>query len=914
MANKTPVRAVFNDSNIATGLSEFQSGDTISHTHGGTGLSSLGSAGQVIKVNDAGNALEFGTVAGGGGGSQNLFSTIAVSGQSNIAADGTTDTLTLAAGSGITLTTNASTDTLTVTSSITQYANSDARGAISVTDSGGDGSLSYNNSTGVLTYTGPSAAEVRAHLSAGSGITLSSGAISIANSAITNAMLAGSIAASKLSGSIGNSKLSNSSITIGSDSVSLGGTQTDLNGITSLDVDNITIDGNSITSTDTNGNISITPNGTGKVILDGLSFPTSDGTTGQVLRTDGSGNITFATVSGGSGEANQNAFSTISVSGQSDIAADSTTDTLTFAAGSNITLTTNASNDTVTITSTASGSVSEAFKTISVSGQDNVVADGATDTLTIAAGTGMTVTTTAGTDTLTFATTAITSVAGDTSPQLGGDLDVNGNSIVSTSNANIQITPNGTGKVRLDGNVDIQSGEIILKNSGSVSNIKLYCESSNAHYTQLQSAAHSAYSGNITLTLPTSTGNLIGTGDSGTVTNTMLAGSIAASKLAGSIGNSKLSNSSITIGSDSISLGGTQTDLNGITSLDVDNITIDGNVISSTNTNGDITLTPNGTGKVILKGITYPASDGTNGQAIVTDGSGNLSFSTISGGSGIASLAADSSPQLGGDLDVNGNSIISASNGNISITPNGSGKIILDGLSFPTSDGSANQVLKTDGSGQLSFVNQSGGGTAPTVSSISPSIALPSTSTAITITGTGFVSVPIVNAINSSTGAIITPSAVTFTNATTIVATFNESTQASYYIRVENNDGLAVRSSSALLSISQAPSWSTSAGSLGTILAGATLSGISVSGSSDSTVAYSETTSVLTSNSNTPSSTMNLTLNSSTGAITGTAPNVSASTTYNFTIRLTDGESQTADRAFSLTVTGGIEQSGQFIP
>ena len=974
MANKTPLRAVFNDSNVATGLAEFQSGDTISHTHGGTGLSSLGSAGQVIKVNDAGNALEFGTVSGGGGGSQNLFSTIAVSGQSNIAADGTTDTLTFAAGSGITLTTDASTDTLTVTSSITQYANSDARGAISVTDSGGDGSLSYNNSTGVLTYTGPSAAEVRAHLSAGSGITLSSGEISIASGAITNAMLAGSIAASKLSGSIGNSKLSNSSITIGSDSVSLGGTQTDLNGITSLDVDNITIDGNSITSTDTNGNISITPNGTGKVILDGLSFPTSDGTTGQVLRTDGSGNITFATVSGGSGEANQNAFSTISVSGQSDIAADSTTDTLTLAAGSNITLTTDASSDTVTITSTASGSVSEAFKTISVSGQDDVVADGATDTLTIAAGTGMTVTTTAASDTITFATTAITSVAADTSPQLGGDLDVNGNSIVSTSNANIQITPNGTGKVRLDGNVDIQSGEIILKNSGSVSNIKLYCESSNAHYTQLQSAAHSAYSGNITLTLPTSTGNLIGTGDSGTVTNTMLAGSIAASKLAGSIGNSKLSNSSITIGSDSISLGGTQTDLNGITSLDVDNITIDGNVISSTDTNGNITLTPNGTGKVILKGITYPASDGTNGQAIVTDGSGNLSFSTISGGgSGISNVSEDTTPQLGGDLDVNGQDLVStsnaniniipngtgdvtlqtdtvqigdsntdatittngtgdltlntnngtnsgsiviadAANGNITITPNGSGQVVLDGLSFPTADGSANQVLKTDGSGNLSFVNQSGGGgTAPAVSSISPSTIAPSTSTQITITGTDFASVPIVNAINGSTGAIITPTAVTYTNATTLVATFNISVNASYYIRVENADGLAGRSSSAVLTVSDAPTWTTSAGSLGTVGAAGTVN-FSVAGTSDSTVAYSETTSVLTSNSNTPTSTMNLTLNSSTGAITGTAPSPISSTTYNFTLRLTDGESQTADRAFSITVTAGIQEGAQFIP
>lgn len=68
---------------------------------------------------------------------------------------------------------------------------------------------------------------------------------------------------------------------------------------TSLDVDNIKIDGNSITSTDTNGNINITPNGTGKVVLDGLSYPTADGTDGQVLTTDGSGNIAFEDVAGG---------------------------------------------------------------------------------------------------------------------------------------------------------------------------------------------------------------------------------------------------------------------------------------------------------------------------------------------------------------------------------------------------------------------------------------------------------------------------------------------------------------------------------------------------------------------------------------------------------------------------------------
>ncbi len=55
---------------------------------------------------------------------------------------------------------------------------------LSVTDSGGDGSLSYNNTTGVLTYTGPSASDVRAHFTAGSGITITSGSIAVDTSTI----------------------------------------------------------------------------------------------------------------------------------------------------------------------------------------------------------------------------------------------------------------------------------------------------------------------------------------------------------------------------------------------------------------------------------------------------------------------------------------------------------------------------------------------------------------------------------------------------------------------------------------------------------------------------------------------------------------------------------------------------------
>ena len=216
-------------------------------------------------------------------------------------------------------------------------------------------------------------------------------------------------------------------------------------------------------------------------------------------------------------------------------------------------------------------------------------------------------------------------------------------------------------------------------------------------------------------------------------------------------------------------------------------------------------------------------------------------------------------------------------------------------LKLPAADGSADQVLKTNGSGTLSFGSSV---TFPTIGSISPSV-IENTQTAVTITGTNFQSIPTVDAINASTGAITTADSVAFTNATTIVATFTLSVDGTYYLRAENNDGLAVRSTNALLTVSDAPAWTTAAGSLGTVAA---------LGSISFTVAATNATAFAVQSGSLPGG---ASLNTSTGAITGTESGSSATTTYTFTIRATDAQGQTADRQFTITVSHGATGGAQ---
>ena len=153
------------------------------------------------------------------------------------------------------------------------------------------------------------------------------------------------------------------------------------------------------------GNISVSSPSFTTIAVSGQSNVVADQTNDTLTLVAGTG-ITLTTNATTdaitiTGTSVSNTFSTIAVTGQSNIVADSGTDTLTIAAGSGITLTTNATTDTLTISN--SGTATNTFSTFAVSGQSDVVADSSSDTLTLVAGTGMTITTNATTDTITLA-------------------------------------------------------------------------------------------------------------------------------------------------------------------------------------------------------------------------------------------------------------------------------------------------------------------------------------------------------------------------------------------------------------------------------------------------------------------------------------------------------------------------------
>ena len=294
----------------------------------------------------------------------------------------------------------------------------------------------------------------------------------------------------------------------------------------------------------------------------------------------------------------------------------------------------------------------------------------------------------------------------------------------------------------------------------------------------------------------------------------------------------------------------------------------------------------------------------------------------------------DTTPQLGGNLDTNEKEINTVSNRNILLAPNGTGMVEVKGntnagtiqlncennshgvkikgpphsagqsytLTLPSSI-TNNYYLKTDSSGNLSFAEVPTE-TKPTVADVSQTIA-PATATTVTITGTNFVSIPIVQFINASTGAITSANTVSFSSATSLSVNVTLAS-GNYFVRIENPDGNSGRSTNNIFTASTAPSFSTGAGSLGTYAGNFSGTLFTISASSDSTITFAETTSVL--------SGAGVTLNSSTGALATTDFGGSSTTptTYTFTVRITDAESQTTTREFSLTSSFGATGGGQF--
>ena len=196
------------------------------------------------------------------------------------------------------------------------------------------------------------------------------------------------------------------------------------------------------------------------------------------------------------------------------------------------------------------------------------------------------------------------------------------------------------------------------------------------------------------------------------------------------------------------------------------------------------------------------------------------------------------------------------------------------------------------------------GGANPTISSISPTTIGNAAST-ITVTGSNFDVGSQVEFINTSTGIWYPASTIVYNNSTSLTVTITLSIDAQYRMRVENGTGKAVISSANILTVSDAPTWSTSAGSLGSFAGNFSGTIATLSASSDSAVTFSEVGSNL--------SGANVTL-SSAGVLATTdfGGSSTSPTTYNFTIRVTDAEAQTADRSFSFASTFGATGGGQF--
>ena len=246
----------------------------------------------------------------------------------------------------------------------------------------------------------------------------------------------------------------------------------------------------------------------------------------------------------------------------------------------------------------------------------------------------------------------------------------------------------------------------------------------------------------------------------------------------------------------------------------------------------------------------------------------------------------------GVQLGDSGDTITVPSGANIALPNTSVANAALQGSGQITINGSAVAL-----GGSVTIATES----RPTFTSITPS-TIENTQTTCVIAGGSFVSVPLVTAINNSTGAQVVADEVAFNSASQITVKFTLPVDGTYKLYIENPDGNAVQTN-AVLTVSDVPAWVTGAGSLGSFASGASFGTITLTATNSVSMAKVSGTF--------PGG---MTLNSGSGSstLTGTESGATADTTYSFTIRATDAEGQTADRAFTITINVGANNSGQF--
>ena len=690
-------------------------------------LTFVAGTGMTITTDDINDRVIFTASATG---SQNVFDKIAVSGQTTVEADSSTDTLTLVAGTGITITTDATTDEITITG-VAQYGNSDVDTHLNTSTAQVGEVLSWTGSDyDWVSNAGYTDSDVDAHLNlntastgqaliyngadyswgtVGGAITIQDEGTSLSTAATTINFVGPGVTATG-TGATKTITISGGGSGTG-DAIIDADADTHIKVETSADEDKIrfTTAGSERAMIDANGDFIIgDPNGTTFYKL-----PTTRGTTGQVPVLDANGNATFQTIAQGSGTAfYQNNAPTVGVNaGDLWFDTGTTAELYVYTGGEWVSVVSGADTGFIPVNFTGDGTTT-AFNANAGDGTVSMVflngvlmKKGASDDFTEVSGV------------VTF----------NSAPLNGDQIDV-----IITGEINAITLPqlgltNHT-LITIDGSGNLQATS--LQGNNLTDNRVLIAGTNGL----IEDDANFTFDGT-TLTVSTTGQIQLPAGTTAERSGSPQAGMLRF--------NTQTTSTEIYDGSSwgAIGGGGSSSDADGDTRIEFetsfgnDNDALDfyttGTQRMQINSSGNfsfgagltkftIDYTTGATqinGDNVHKGNSG-VSAGTYGSAtaipsVTVNAEGHVTSVSTFNTTFISNLVEDTSPQLGGDLDVNGNSIVSTSSGNITIQPDGTGNVVISGINYPTADGNTDQVLATNGSGQLVFTsvqNLSGSG------------------------------------------------------------------------------------------------------------------------------------------------------------------------------------------------------------